>query len=150
LDIISPNETELERIIGSYELDEVEHKIRERLLSKFPKLTVLLKLGEHGCGIITKNDCYTVTAVTKINKKILDEFKIVDVTGAGDCFMGAFFTRYSQLKGTLSEKELYTKCMKYANCAAFLSITKRGCIPVFPNKDDVDNLVNKYLKDWDC
>ena len=61
----------------------MEHKIRERLLSKFPKLTVLLKLGEHGCGIITKNDYYTVTAVTKINKKILDEFKIVDVTGAG-------------------------------------------------------------------
>ena len=47
IDFLSPNETELERIIG----DIQEHKItaeyiRSHLLKKYTEMNVLLKLGE--------------------------------------------------------------------------------------------------------
>ena len=39
--------------------------------------------------------------VNEINPDILNEYKIIDTTGAGDCFTGAFFVRYIELTGYL-------------------------------------------------
>jgi sugar/nucleoside kinase (ribokinase family) len=35
--------------------------------------------------------------VTSINSKILEDYKIIDTVGAGDCFTGAFAVRHSEL-----------------------------------------------------
>jgi len=53
IDILSPNDTELERIIGELTIDE--KVIREKLLTRHPKLKILLKLGKNGAAILTKD-----------------------------------------------------------------------------------------------
>lgn len=52
LDFLSPNETELLRIVDQ-DID-LDHQI-QKLLDSYPNLTVLLKLGEKGCTIYNKD-----------------------------------------------------------------------------------------------
>lgn len=47
LDFISPNETELERLLADLNI-----KTSEELVKKFPNLKLLIKLGERGCVLI--------------------------------------------------------------------------------------------------
>lgn len=76
LTIVSPNETELERILGEElnmdadsNVEEFLTKvIHEKVFSKYPYLTVLLKLGSKGSMLVTKDfnvRCYTVTQQSK-------------------------------------------------------------------------------------
>jgi sugar/nucleoside kinase (ribokinase family) len=43
LDYISPNETELARLDSTINLDDIVHEIRNKIISQFPNLKVLLK-----------------------------------------------------------------------------------------------------------
>lgn len=84
LDIISPNETELERITGkkaSFEKDEeIIHTIEDfRKNSKNPKLKFLLKLGSKGSKFIDENNKIYNQKAFKF-----DDLPIVDTTGAGN------------------------------------------------------------------
>lgn len=87
IDIISPNETELERILG-YKVENIrdEDVIRKalgELRSKHnnEKLKLLLKLGKHGSLFIDENNnLYRQNAVD------VPGMKIVDTTGAGIVF----------------------------------------------------------------
>lgn len=85
LTFISPNATELLRIDPTIDCDKanVVNEIRSKLISKYPKLTFILKMGSKGSRVITdKLDVY-VPVATKINPKILDHYKIIDTVGAG-------------------------------------------------------------------
>jgi sugar/nucleoside kinase (ribokinase family) len=73
----------LERLLGAPFGDDVVDNVRDKLLNKYPKLLVLLKLGAHGCAIITKDLYIKCPAITHYNENILKDYKIVDVTGAG-------------------------------------------------------------------
>lgn len=53
LDYISPNETELLRIDPDIDINDPATEIRQKLLAKYPKLNVILKLGTKGSDIIT-------------------------------------------------------------------------------------------------
>lgn len=83
LDIISPNETELERITGkkaSFENDkEVIDVINDlRVKSNNPNLKFLLKLGSKGSRFINEtNKIYSQKALH------FDDLPIIDTTGAG-------------------------------------------------------------------
>lgn len=85
LSFISPNETELSRVIN-VEVDgenlDIE-MIREKLLNKYEELVVVLKLGSKGSAVLTKDSFIKCDTVTKINPEILNKYKIVDTTGAG-------------------------------------------------------------------
>lgn len=100
---ISPNETELLRLDSSISLSEpinletLVEEVRSKLLAKRPNLRVLLKLGSKGSAIITKDIFVKGEVVTHINKNILNDYKIIDTVGAGDCFTGAFAVRHSEL-----------------------------------------------------
>jgi ribokinase len=45
LDYISPNQTELARLDPTINLDDIVNEVRNKLISKYPKLKVLLKEG---------------------------------------------------------------------------------------------------------
>jgi ribokinase len=98
---ISPNETELlrldETIIGRTELEPLAEEIRKKLIERHPNLRVLLKLGSKGSAVITKDVVVRGDVVTSINKDILNDYKIIDTVGAGDCFTGAYAVRHSEL-----------------------------------------------------
>ena len=58
--------------------------------------------------------------------------KAIDTVGAGDCFVGA-------LGFSLSENPDMFSAVKFANCAASLSVTKKGAAKSMPSYDEVVN-----------
>jgi sugar/nucleoside kinase (ribokinase family) len=49
------------------------------------------------------------------------ERKVVDTTGAGDAFTGAFAVRYTETKGDISDS------LKFASAMGFCAVSKFGC-----------------------
>ena len=56
---------------------------------------MLLKLGKRGSAIITNEVLVKGPSATRVNKAILDDYKIIDTVGAGDCFTGAYAVKHS-------------------------------------------------------
>ncbi len=120
-DILCPNKA------GAMELTNTStpEEAASVLIKKGPKI-VVVTLGSRGCLIQTKD-----------KKIIVPAFKIdnvVDTTGAGDTFNGAFSVGY--LKGW-SLKEIG----EFANAAAALKIQKMGARTGMPNFDQVMNFI---------
>lgn len=103
-------------------------------------MKVLLKLGSRGSSIITQDLHIHCDVATKINHSVLEDYKIVDTVGAGDCFTGAFAVKHSELNwGEGGDKaENYRKAMLFGNSSAFLCITKKGAMPSLPWRKEVD------------
>jgi len=83
LDIISPNETELERITGQKASFEDNKQLLEiiadlRNKSNNQKLKFLLKIGSKGSKYVDENNKITSQSAFKF-----DDLPIVDTTGAG-------------------------------------------------------------------
>lgn len=58
-------------------------EIRTKLIAKYPNLTFVLKMGSKGSRVITdKHDVY-VNVITKLNKHVREDYKIIDTVGAG-------------------------------------------------------------------
>ena len=52
-------------------------------------------MGSKGSKVITdKLDVY-VNVATKVNPAVLNDYKIIDTVGAGDCFTSAFLVKHS-------------------------------------------------------
>ena len=88
---------------------------------------VVITMGEKGALITTKE-----------TQKMIPAFKIqnlVDTTGAGDCFNGAFSSAY-WLKGWDIEKSC-----RYANAAAGLKIQKLGARTGMPNEKELMDFI---------
>jgi sugar/nucleoside kinase (ribokinase family) len=77
LTFISPNETEILRIdpdirISKHcDLPAIAHEIRLKLLSKFPNLKVLLKLGSQGSALVSAEEAVRGESVSLVNPKVL-------------------------------------------------------------------------------
>ncbi|CAD8169824.1 unnamed protein product [Paramecium octaurelia] len=167
LTIVSPNETELERILGEdlnmnadSNVEEFLSKtIHDKVFTRYPDLIVLLKLGSNGSMLVTKEYSVRCQTVTQLNPNILEEYKIVDTVGAGDCFTSAFTVsfynslieygpaRISTLRkiDVETQKKLFYKAMHFGSASAFLCITKHGAMPSMPKFETVDNFIKKYF-----
>lgn len=73
---------------------------------------------------------------------------VVDTTGAGDAFVGAFLFELSRrhvtvatLDETLRNQVTIRACLAFANACAAISITRRGAIPAMPTLAEVEGLV---------
>jgi len=102
------------------------------LQKKFPNLEVLLKLGSKGSAFIDKKG--KLIRQIALNDPML---KIVDTTGAGDCFTAAFSVAYAQGKSI-------EEALRFGSAAAFLCITKKGALPSMPKLSDVENFLNNH------
>lgn len=58
------------------------------------------------------------------------QHSLVDTTGAGDCFTGAFAVK-------MLEEADYPEALLFANKVGFLCITKFGAAPSSPSMSDV-------------
>jgi fructokinase len=73
---------------------------------------------------------------------------VVDTTGAGDAFVGAFLFELSRrhvttetLDETLRNQATLRECLAFANACAAASVTRRGAIPAMPTLVDVQALL---------
>jgi sugar/nucleoside kinase (ribokinase family) len=105
VDVFAPNATEAQHLTGKETVEEA----LACLAALAPQ--VVIKLGAQ--GVIARQG-ETVVRSPAI------AVKVVDTTGAGDCFNAGFL--YGYLKGQPLEA-----CLRYGNICGGLSTTRRGC-----------------------
>lgn len=121
-DLASFNLAGLESVAGKQHIDLIT-KAR-RMLALGPSV-VIVTLGSDGCLIVTTEE--------KVRCPGFD-VRVVDTTGAGDCFNAAF------LSGYLNDWPL-ERTAKFANAAAALSVTGLGPRGGIPTREEVLELL---------
>jgi len=127
---MSPNETELARMTG------LKTSTREEVVNAAVHLqkecgvqNVLVKLGPRGCLLITEEGKIIDSPAMTIPRE-----RVIDTTGAGDTFTGAFAAAYFSDK---DENGRFERAMQYANCAGGLCVQVKGTIPSIPSRETV-------------
>ncbi len=129
---IKPNMQEASIITG-IEVTDVPSAVEagKRLLNRGVKI-VIVTMGEQGSVLIDSRG-YERFPSMQVNA--------VDTTGAGDCFSGGFMT-------ALDRGFSIADSIRFANCAAGLSVTKIGVIESLPSLEEVNTeLGNQGLKE---
>ena len=126
-EIITPNETEAEQITniplkGKRDVEKAVNKMRDLGVEK-----VIITLGKKGAAVFDGNEI-TFCPGKKFGK-------VIDTTGAGDCFNGALAT-------ALSFGKDLKQSVEFSCAAAGLSVLKRGTAQSSPTRSEL----NKALK----
>lgn len=124
LAVLSPNETELQGLTGMPTESEEEIVAAARTLQAQGVGTVLVKLGSRGSLLVGGKSEVVRQEAQKVDK-------VVDTTGAGDCFTAAFAVG-------LLEGQGHQECMRFASAAAALCIKVAGAMPSMPSRQAVD------------
>ena len=88
---------------------------------------IVIKTGKDGCYVYTHGKGRQIPA-----------FKpkaVVDTTGAGDNFVGAFIT-------AISKDMVLEEAARYANAAAAVSVTSMGSTGGLKNKEQIATILN--------
>lgn len=111
----------------------------EFLLRRGPQ-AVLLTLGAEGARLVTARGLDVAAPGVPV--------EVVDTTGAGDAFAGAFLFELSRreitpqtLASSLADAGAMRAALAFANACAALSVTRRGAIPAMPAADEVAALL---------
>lgn len=124
--------------------------------------TVLVKLGSKGSLLVTREqiiamlgmptpvhllhmcmstacvrglmDCLLPAGDGTVSQPIVTAGKVLDTTGAGDCFTAAFAV-------ATQEGQDVQAALQFAAAAAGICVAGRGAMPSLPGRADVDGLV---------
>ncbi|KAK9906897.1 hypothetical protein WJX75_009892 [Coccomyxa subellipsoidea] len=129
ISILSPNETELARLTGKGTESEEEAAAAAQLMLEQGVDTVLVKRGTSGSLQICKAD-------GSLTQPIFPVDKVVDTTGAGDCFTGAYAVATLEGKGSAD-------ALKFAAAASALCVQKAGAMPSLPSREEVLRLLKQ-------
>ena len=124
LDFFTPNETEAEFYLSrKIETNEDIKNAAKEFLNKGIK-NIIITLGEKGIYFANKDEEYFVDVL-----KLKDE--VIDTTGAGDAFNGAFAV-------ALSNELKYKDALIFANKVAAISTTRLGAASSMPTLKEVE------------
>jgi ribokinase len=124
LDFFTPNETEAEFYLNKkIETNTDIKNAAKEFLNRGVK-NIIITLGEKGIYFANKNEEYFVDAL-----KLKDE--VVDTTGAGDAFNGAFAV-------ALANEHEYKDALIFANKVAGISTTRLGAASSMPTLNEVE------------
>lgn len=120
VDIITPNETEFEGLLGQSITPETLEK--EMLQwSKAHDTQLIVTRGSKGISYTTETSVKTVSA---------QKVAVVDTTGAGDTFNGI-------LAACLAKQLPLKQAIEYAGLGASLSVTKLGAQTGMPTSQEI-------------
>ena len=124
IDFFTPNETEASFFINqSIESEKDCQSAAKVLLDKGVK-NILITLGDKGCFFKNQEEEFLLPA-----KKF--SVPVVDTTGAGDAFNGAFSV-------ALSKNKNYKEAIEFANLVAGISVTREGAANSMPTIDEIE------------
>ncbi|PRW20369.1 hypothetical protein C2E21_9039 [Chlorella sorokiniana] len=122
--VLSPNETELSNLTGLPTETEEQIVAAAQQLHAQGVAAVLVKLGSRGSLLVDSQGEVWREPACKVEK-------VVDTTGAGDCFTAAFAV-------AVLEGKPYREAMRFATAAAALCIQVEGAMPSMPSRQQVD------------
>lgn len=125
VDLLTPNETELEILSGIKINNEEDIKKAANIMMDKGVKQLIVTLGSKGCLYLDKN-----TMTFKKSYKV----DAIDTTAAGDTFTGALCVALSQNKSI-------DDAMDFASKAAAISVTRVGAQTAIPNLYDIENIV---------
>jgi ribokinase len=126
-DVLIPNQDETALLCGEPVNDIHGAKLAGSALIRRGARTVVVTMGRRGALAITEEQ---IVHVPPFNAKV------VDTTGAGDAFCGAFAVAYAK------EKDLY-QATRFAAAAGALACHKFGAQPSMPHLDTVLRLMQR-------
>ena len=122
-DYVTPNETEAEAITGLPVRDEIEAEAAAKSLAALGVKTPVITMGEQGAFLFGHG---MVSAY--------DAGSVVETTGAGDAFNGAFAV-------ALSEEKSVLEAVRFGCATAAISVTCPGAASSMPTRDEVEQLL---------
>ncbi len=125
LDFFTPNETEAEFYLKNKITTEENIKFAGREFLKKGVKNIIITLGERGVYFANENEEYFIDAL-----KLKDQ--VVDTTGAGDAFNGAFAVG-------LANDLKFKDALIFANKVAGISTTRAGAASSMPTFKEVNN-----------
>ena len=126
-DYVTPNETELEQLAGvSCAQGPQEAGRGARILLKAGAGAVVATLGGKGALYCSPE--------TEVHVPAFDAGKVVDTTGAGDAFNGAFAV-------ALADGCSAVEAVRFGCAAGSISVTRPGTAPAMPDRDEVKALL---------
>lgn len=123
IDIIKPNETELQILSGMEIMSEDDIVKAANSLIEKGVTSVIVTLGENGCTLITKEKYQHFDSI---------KVKTVDTTAAGDTFTAA-------LAASLSENKTIEESIQYGIIASSITVTRKGAQTSIPSKFEIEN-----------
>lgn len=122
VEVFSPNESETRIFTGIAPTNE-ENALRAAI--KLSQLVdakyIVIKLGDRGAFVYDKKEYYVIPS---------EKVEVVDTTAAGDVFTAVMTYVYLSNHNIIS-------AVKYATCAAALSVTKAGASTSIPTRAEV-------------
>jgi ribokinase len=125
-DYLIPNETEACIMLGDYQMDSLSAAIdgAQELMRRGVRKAVIITMGDKGV-VIVKND----GGIRTFHARAVE--KVVDTTGAGDCFVGGFAVG-------LVERGLQVEGAAHIGlAAAALAIQKKGARDSMPYRKEM-------------
>jgi ribokinase len=121
VDIAVLNEIELAQVTGARITAKSAQQDIVAACRKLKSAVTIATLGSRGAIIVTPQDATALPGF---------KAKVVDTTGAGDCFVGALAARLSSGASLLD-------AARYANAAASCSVERLGAMPSMPSPREV-------------
>lgn len=123
IDFFTPNETEASFYVQQpIESEKDCHHAAKVFLDKGIK-NILITLGDKGCFFKNKDEEFLIPA-----KKL--SLPVLDTTGAGDAFNGAFSV-------ALSNNKNYKEAIEFASLVAGISVTREGAANSMPSIQEI-------------
>lgn len=122
IDIIKPNETELEVITGRKMDTKYDYIIGARKMVDKGVKTVIVTLGKEGCLLVDKSQARFFHT---------EDVDVVDTTAAGDCFTAA-------LAVAMSEGQDISDAISFAQRASSIAVTRKGAQTSIPSRAELN------------
>lgn len=127
VDIITPNETEAEKLTGIRVNSDEDASNAAQVLHTKGIDTVIITLGSRGVWASVKGEGRRIPGF---------KVKAIDTIAAGDTFNGALMT-------ALLENNALDEAIRFAHAAAAIAVTRKGAQPSVPWRKEIDDFLSQ-------